>query len=779
MDIKASYHNLESTPWSKVMQLNERKWSAPYSVHLPLHPPHSETFIYMDSALNVYTLPVPSKMESKDVMRRKHVGETLELMIVQLAFDQAPFIPDFRLSTLELAEGRFPIVKAFYSAWDLLYELEFFSSQIDNKQNVLWLKVSVKNDSLESREAHVRAKVNFQLESSLFDYHYVPFYWDNTKWLKDDSVSYNNGELCRNGQFIGLIKDRTFAMEWEESFSFNDDDYNKLFGCSTPYFVQPAMRLKEAENLLHFHGELEPGEKKSFTLALLAEPQQAKDEHVSLLKKTTYKNARQDMLDEFKSITNQHEIAQLKLSYDNIDNAFTAMQICNQQMLIDFDDTTGLQPCQGGSGERFYVWVWEAMCMLRPMLQLGHFAEVKKVIDFIFSLQDGGYPPIGEFSSLEGAIGTTGPRWMNATGSALVLAADYCNYSQDEKFLQEYLPKMLRAADWIIGEIKATRKLNPDGSRPPVYGLMPFGCSTDGDEGYIVSFSDGYSYFGLNELRKLLKKTGHQRFKEIDDEIKQYRNDIDAAINYMRSDNGHIDRKIVLYEGKGHIAHKFNSLCGIQMLCLCGALSANDERFKVHIDFCEKNIHDGFFVSPMDRDIEYIGTGEHVWQNVYLQTGNWKKAFSTLQTCLKYGMTQATFLVQERFSKTDSAYTPWQPNSSGNGRMLEMICNQFYFEYKDIDFGFTITFFGGMPPNWFDQEMSLKRLFTSEGRISIETNDLQLKITCENFNLKDRIIRFPEYLKVKIAPEVAEDLGKGFFKVISTNPCLKARAIHG
>ena len=774
MSISKSLSNLENSSWNKVVKLNEREWSAPRSVHQQLHPPHADTFIYMDCALNAYTLPVPPKIDNR-MDNLQDILDSIETMLVQFAFDEVPFIPDFRLSKIELAEGRFPIAKASYFAWDMLYEIEYFSSRIDDKQNALWVKVSVTNESLESRSAHVRTKVNFQKERKVFDYHYVPFYWDNTKWRKDDSVSMEADKIYRNEKSIGMLKDNDFEMEWEDSFDFKDEDYNKLFKCSTPYFVQPSMRLKHAENLMHFHGKLAPGEMKSFTLALLSTPERINEKQIATLKNTKREDARESILSEFKAISNSPERAKLSFIQDNMDKAFTATQICNQQMLIDFENTIGLQPCQGGSSERFYVWVWEAMCMLRPMLQLGHFKEVKKVIDFIFSLQDGGCPPDGEFSSLEGAIGTTGPRWMNATGSALTLAADYYNYSHDKDFLKEYLPKMLRGAGWIIGEIKSTRKLNPDGSRPPVYGLMPFGCSTDGDVGYIVAFSDGFSYYGLKKFLKLLGMIDHPYHDELKKELKQYNNDLNAAINYMRQDNGLIDRKIVLESSKGKVSQKFNNLCGCQMLCYTDVLKADDERFQKHIEYCEKYTNDGFFVGAMDRNIVYIGTAEHNWQNVYLRRGEWKKAYSILQANLKYGMTSDTFLVQERFAKNDPTYTPWQPNSSGNGRMLEMICNQFYFEYEDSDFGFVTTFFAAMPPEYFElnPEFSLKGFYTTAGRIDIEVKKHHFKISCADFNLKDRIIRFPEYLNVEIDQDSAEDLGKGFFKILTDNADLQ------
>lgn len=436
-------------------------------------------------------------------------------------------------------------------------------------------------------------------------------------------------------------------------------------------------------------------------------------------------------------------------------------------MLIDFKIGGALQPCQGGSSERFYVWVWEAMWMLLPMLQLGHFEPVRRVIDFIFTLQDGGSPPEGKFTTLAGAIGTTGPRWANSTASALALATEYYRYAKDEKFLSTYLDKMMRAAFWIIGEIRATRKLNSDGSRPPVYGLLPFACATDGDIGYVVAISDAYSYFGLEKFSQLLSEIGHEQASEVADEVAHYKRDIDQAVDVMRHANGYIDRKIVLPDDTSTIARKFNNICGSHTLVLTGALDAQDERFRQHADYCEKNTMDGFFVGSMDLDIMYVGLGEHAWQHVYLCLGDWKKAYSTLQTNLQYGMSKDAYLVQERVSVTNPAFTPWQPNSSGNGRMLDMILKQFYFKYHDVTHGDTCVFFGGMPPAWFEinPEMSLKGLYTHAGRISVSTTGFTFKIVCDGFSLNNQTIRIPEYFAVTFDQEGLEDLGDGFFKI--------------
>lgn len=135
--------------------------------------------------------------------------------------------------------------------------------------------------------------------------------------------------------------------------------------------------------------------------------------------------------------------------------------------------------------------------MIRPLPRTGHSEQIRKTLASVFLLQNRFFVPSGRFHSLEGAVGTTGPRWICATGAALTLTADYYNYTRDERFLKDYLESILKAADWITGEIRATRKTDSDGKRPP--GLMPFGRGADGTNGCHVTFTDGYGGRGLIE----------------------------------------------------------------------------------------------------------------------------------------------------------------------------------------------------------------------------------------------------------------------------------------
>lgn len=82
----------------------------------------------------------------------------------------------------------------------------------------------------------------------------------------------------------------------------------------------------------------------------------------------------------------------------------------------------------------------------------------------------------------------------------------------------------------------------------------------------------------------------------------------------------------------------------------------------------------------IDKDLTYMGIAERDWQYIYLSTGQWKKAFAANRANLQYGMTHDTYQVQERFSRSNPAFTPFQPNGSGNGRIMDMMLNSFYFE---------------------------------------------------------------------------------------------------
>ena len=762
-----NYASIGAKPWKQILSEDTFEYAPPHTVHLPIQPVHSRDLVHVDAGLNVCRKRVFEKLTSRD-LEACQAAAAHELFVVELALGDPPFVPDFRRSEMELAEGRYPVARASYFALELYYEFEYFCRRLDDGQTLLWICGCVTSDAETARAAHVRAKVNFQRECDLYDYHYVPFYWDNSKWPACDSVSLAGESILRGGNQIGKVVPGDFSAVWEARAHFEADAYNSEFGCGRPYFVPPHLQLNDVDDVIHFQATLEPEERKTFAMALLVGFEEVSDSHRAFLAAANAGDDRAAALSHFEGqLTAAH--AQVVFPLDHLADRFVEFQTSTLQLLIGFAGADDLMPTQGGSSERHFVWVWEAMNMLVPMLKLGHFAVVKKALDFIFSLQDGGYPPEGRFTTLEGAIGTTGPRWINSTGSALGLAAEYWRYSRDERFPDEYLPRMMRAATWIAGELRATRRLNDDGTRPPYYGLLPFGCGTDGDTGYIVGFSDSYTFWGLERTVLMLEAMGDERAVELRCELEEYRANIARAVEHMTREDGFVDRKILTGEDE-RIARQFERIgSAIRMTCT-GCADVREPRWRRFVEFFETNWADGYFLGRLDRESKYIGAAEFIWQHAYMALGEWKKAFAAMRVNVKYGMTQDTYQTQERFSTREPAYTCWQPNGSGNGRAIEMTLRLFWFEYDGV-----VTVLGGLPFEYLRQNgtTALRGMYTPAGRVSLDavaSGDGQ-HCTVRLSGALPRRLRFPDFLSVRCDAPGVRSCGEGEYEIAGSADC--------
>lgn len=755
-----TYAGINRDSWAGILTDKGEGYTPPLTVHLPIQPVYSRDFIHVDCALNVCRRRIIPKLSTDNPASWK-AARTQEGFIVQFAVEDPPLVPDFRATQLSLAEGKFPLAHADYYLCDFRYEFDYFCCPLDERQSVLWIGVAATNEADATRRANVRAKVNFQAEGRIFDPHYVPFYWDATKWLPCDKVQLKENTICRDSAPIGRTIPGGWALEWEAKKEFDAKRLPRYFNPGPEYRVAPSMRLASVQDVMRFSAELQPGEQKRFWIALLTDAEGATAGDHERLMRAEPQAGRAAALKHFQSQFTR-ERAQLTFPAENWDRIFTELQLSTLQLLVQFPGEKSLMPTQGGSSERFFVWVWEAMFMLLPMLRLGHFEPVRRSLDFIFGLQDAGHPPEGELTTTAGAIGTTGPKWLNTTGSALVLATDYYLYSRDEKFLAEYLPKMLKAMNWIVGEIRATRKLNADGSRPLYYGLMPFGCATDGDIGRIVAVTDAFTFWGLDKAVTLLEQTRHAQAAEFRRELEMYRADLARAIEGMTRPDGYIERKILTGKEK-RIEPGFERICGAINLALTGALDVNSERFRRYVAYFEEKLMDGFFTGRMTRDIAYMGIGEFGWHNAYLRLGEWKKAFAANRINLRYGMTQDTFQVQERFSRTHANFTPWQPNGSGNGRILEMMLNCLYFERDGC-----VTLLGGVPWLWLANNgvAALQNLRTTRGIVSLEARMLdrqRCRLTLRG--VLPSQVRVPEHFIVSDVSSRAARKGRGLLQI--------------
>lgn len=762
--VQRSYSTVNQKSWDDILADNALAYTPPLTVHLPIQPIHNPDFVHVDCALNVCRRRVfPNLLTAESDAHRAAVEH--EILLMQFALENPPFVPDFRLSRLSLVDGRFPLALANYFVWELLYEFEYCCTPLADNQSLLWTKVSVTNESRDPQIAHVRGKLNFGRESEFFDYHYVPFCWDRLKWRPDKRVGLQGDAILRNKVQIGRILANGWTVRWEAKAHFDEKEYRRRFSCNVPYVAPSNLRLQDIQNVVHFSTELKSAEKRSFWIALLTNYEGATpDQHARLLRAQPERD-RAVALQHFQSQIGS-ECTQMTCPIDRWDSVFAALQLSTLQLMVQFPGEKYLMPTGGGSTERHFVWTWEAMFMLQPMLRLGHFRPVRRSLDYLFRLQDGGCPPQGRLTTTAGAIGTTGQKWLNTTGSALALAADYYLYSRDETFLDAYLPKILKAMGWIVGEVRATRKLNLDGSRPPYYGLMPFGCATDGDIGYFFAFTDAYTFRGLEKAVNLLEHLGHARAGEFRQELETYRADLDRATQAATRSDGYIERRF-LTDDESQVTEGFEAICGAVNLAYAGVLDIHTEHFRRFVAYVEEHMMDGYFTGRMDHDIAYMGIGELNWHHTYLRLGEWKKAFVALRNNLRYAMTQDTLQVQERFSRRDPAFTPWQPNSSGNGRILEMMLNCFFLEHDGM-----ATILGGIPFAWLAKNgvTSLKNLYTARGELSVSAQMLddrrcRLSVYTSSGGVLPRLIRLPEHFEASNVSSTLVREGGGRFQI--------------
>ncbi len=119
-------------------------------------------------------------------------------------------------------------------------------------------------------------------------------------------------------------------------------------------------------------------------------------------------------------------------------------------------------------------------------------------------------------------------------GWTLWTLAEHYMFTQDRDWLRIRLPKIAKAADWIVSERRSTMRVDEDGRKVWEYGLLPAGQLEDNEEWQYWFAVNAYAYRGLraasDAIADLDPVTGHRLAVEAD----RYRQDIrNAAFRSM------------------------------------------------------------------------------------------------------------------------------------------------------------------------------------------------------------------------------------------------------
>lgn len=700
-EARFSYRDAESSSWEEVRVGAMPFGRSPLSVHVPVGLPEAADLLFCDCAFNAWKLPVPPDLKTGDP-KGAEILRDLRVGLVSVALDEAPFVPEFRQTRWTRRAGGLPIVRGELDAKYRSYSFEYCTHPDTGE---LYIRGTVRNAGDKPGKAVIRLRKSAPREQDVCDYHYITFRWDADKWKTGDPLP------------PPQVVENDFETAGEEaSWSFGDDAYGmgeNYWGA--PYYVHPAMRLRTGGGVVRFETDLKPGEERSFTVAA-GFADRPPERHPPFA--------------ETVAAAERHWMSRLSVKADfgsaRVNDIFRSLQFSELQLLLNpWKDPASsyLQPCQGGSSERFYVWVWEAMEALRPMTRLGYDKEIRKVLEYILRLQDGGCPPKGDFTTLSGAIGTTGPRWANTTGAALMLAADYLVCSEDKDFERKHLSNLIRAAKWILGETAATRRLDAQGKKIVGYGLMPGCVANDGDRGLFFATTDSYSYAGVRRLVDVLESLSHPEAARLRTECARYKADIDAAIVSVQRPDGFIPRVIGADAGG---SFEFRNIPASLCFLAAGVSDAvTDTALPKMVRYWEQERADGPFARPFDFGIRYIGNSETCLCRYHTQRGEWKSAYFAREAALNYAMTRDLWITGERYSEVDEGFVPWQPNASNCGRLLGMLADRFLLEGES-----RIVLLGGFAP-FENGDVSMVGLRTRFGRCDIIRKDGKLRVEWE------------------------------------------------
>lgn len=385
------------------------------------------------------------------------------------------------------------------------------------------------------------------------------------------------------------------------------------------------------------------------------------------------------------------------------------------------------------------VWPWECAHMIVPLCAVGYHRELEPTLRFFTERQSGigayaepGRKPEGETKSAYGCYtGNFLLRWTCETGSILWAMAEKYRYSQDMEWLKQNRDSVLAAWDWIQGERARTRRFTDTGEKVAWYGLMPKGRVHDWEGWHHVFFSDVFTWKGMNEMAEAFKSAGLPDAERLIEEAAEYRECLFEAIRraeYIDPDTNlrFVPNLVATYEGEqGGLWWADGPSC----MFATGLLDARtDERFDAMFAYLEHTWGTMIgLTNRMDEPRElgkknpfwYVNASERGYFQNLLARGETEKALLIFYSNLVYGMSQDCYQTVERIHVSDANYSPFQPNASGNGRILDMFRRMVI---DDQDPG-VLWLLRGCPRRWLGpgQSISVEDAPTWYGKMALHT----------------------------------------------------------
>lgn len=354
-------------------------------------------------------------------------------------------------------------------------------------------------------------------------------------------------------------------------------------------------------------------------------------------------------------------------------------------------DTYNLYSRQGGLQRR--VWTYEAMPVLEGLMRIGDFEDyIEPTIDVYFN----------EFYTESGEIVPLGIHWAMATGTVLNSFGTHAILRGKDFFLK-YRDKAMRSFDWMR---KLRGQKTYDGAVAPsdsnrlgntylcVDGLFPPMSACDDPLVFQAWLStDGNNILGLRAFTEACEMFGDERAAEVRAEYESYRGVMQKALDrFVREAEGTDELKIP-YTPAGDVPevterYHFSPSIGFIM----NALRPAPEIYEKVINYYTRRglMIGGLYNKMPDKDpsipgnllsvvddaghsvIWYVCAQEYGWFKNFLQHGELERCREIVRDSVKFAMSDEYYML-ERYHESNPWYSPWSPNASCNGRMINML----------------------------------------------------------------------------------------------------------
>ncbi|MFC0391022.1 hypothetical protein [Paenibacillus mendelii] len=486
--------------------------------------------------------------------------------------------------------------------------------------------------------------------------------------------------------------------------------------------------------LLKFEMQLAPGETKQIQVEIYdtwVKKTDSLEHHVNKAFITEESAIAKSRRNWSECLSNQTEIYVPEAVIQTI---FDTAQTNSLQLIAQREDGSAL-PGQGGFNDYTVVYTWEVSNYLRILTRLGKADIVKRTLKYFLSTQENSIGPDGDILSPEGSFRAY-IFWMGETGSVLGLLADYYLVTKDREWLQANLSIILKACEWVCKERNATKEYKEDGSKAAHFGLLPKGRVHDWpDKGYFY-FSNVTTWEGLSSMAAALADIEHPDADRYIAEANEYKVCILESIRQVTSvDHDNVRWLPNEVYTRMDVRSGVYALDGPLSFIDTGLIQPSDDiipeiehmmrkhyamsdLFAVKLPGMEDQklgeIQEQYAGSMID--LYYVNSAEKVWHKIWSLRGEREKALRYFYSTMAFSTTLDTFHVHERFCPELPWLSPWQPNGSGNGRIMEMILNTLFIIESN-----KLYLLPCAPAEWLDvgKHVQVNHIATVFGKLSL------------------------------------------------------------